>query len=55
VTCTPTPRPADRERRSQLRGLLWLALVLAAASLLRTALHGELHHLLLTPHWWRIW
>ncbi len=34
----------------QVRGLLWLALAVLAASLLRAALHHAFG-----PGWWRLW
>lgn len=43
-------RPQDRERRMQVRGLLVLALLVLAVSLLRAVLHHEFG-----PGWWRLW
>ncbi|MHB1022279.1 MAG: hypothetical protein ACYC46_08525 [Acidobacteriaceae bacterium] len=43
-------QPKNRERRRQVRGLLLLALLVLAASLLRAVLHHEFG-----PGWWRLW
>lgn len=51
---TPDRNPAalaeQRERRSQVRGLLWLALIVIAASILRFGIDR-----VFTTGWWRLW
>ena len=42
--------PQPRERRMQVRGLLWLAAIVLAATLFRAA-----HHHLFAHDWWRLW
>lgn len=39
-----------RERRAQLRALLWLALLVIAGSILRAGVHR-----VFTLRWWRLW
>ena len=43
-------RAEARERRSQLRALLWLALLVIAGSILRAGVHRVFTH-----GWWRLW
>jgi hypothetical protein len=53
----PRPKPAtpeQTERRSQIRGLLYLALAAIAFSILRATLHGGLHAVF-NRGWWRLW
>lgn len=38
------------ERRRQLRGLLWLAVLILAASVARAGVQN-----VLSPGWWRLW
>jgi hypothetical protein len=49
---TSTPRHSRRleERRIQVRGLLWLALIVIALSIARAGLHTAFPH-----GWWRLW
>ena len=42
--------PEDVERRSQVRGLLFLALAALAFAILRTGVHR-----VFAPGWWRLW
>lgn len=45
------PEPiAHRQRRQQVRGMLWLAAILLIATLVRAARHH-----MLGPGWWRLW
>jgi hypothetical protein len=48
------PTPATRERRAQIRGLLYLALAAIAFSILRATLHSGLHSVF-NRGWWRLW
>lgn len=50
----PEPTPATRERRAQIRGLLYLALAAIAFSILRATLHSGLHAVF-NRGWWRLW
>ena len=50
----PTPTPATRERRAQIRGLLYLALAAIAFAILRATLHGGLRAVF-NRGWWRSW
>ena len=47
---TPAALAETRERRSQARGLLWLALLVIIGSILRFGIHR-----VFTPGWWRLW
>ena len=40
----------QRERRMQVRGLLWLAAGVVVFSVLRAGVHR-----VFTPGWWRLW
>ncbi len=40
----------QRERRQQVRGMLWLAALLAVAS----AARASMHHIF-NAGWWRLW
>ena len=47
----PTPdHPSNHERRAQIRGLLYLALLAIAFSILRAGIHN-----VFTKGWWRLW
>jgi hypothetical protein len=48
------PSAIARERRAQIRGLLYLALTAIAFSILRATLHGGLHAVF-NRGWWRLW
>jgi hypothetical protein len=43
-------RNEARERRRQVRGLMWLALAAIVFAILRAGVHR-----VFTPGWWRIW
>jgi len=43
-------RNEARERRSQVRGLVWLALAAIVFAILRAGVHR-----VFTPGWWRLW
>jgi hypothetical protein len=42
--------PQKQERRMQVRGLLWLALLVILLSIARAGLHTAFPH-----GWWRLW
>jgi hypothetical protein len=43
-------RNEARERRSQVRGLVWLALAVIVFAILRAGMHR-----VFAPGWWRLW
>jgi hypothetical protein len=43
-------RNEARERRAQVRGLVWLALAAIVFAILRAGVHR-----VFTPGWWRLW
>jgi hypothetical protein len=47
---TPAALAETRERRSQVRALLWLALLVIFGSILRFGVHRVFTH-----GWWRLW
>lgn len=52
-TASPDKRHSlaeERERRLQVRGLLWLAFLVIIGSILRFGVHR-----VFTPGWWRLW
>ncbi|MGD0798921.1 MAG: hypothetical protein ABR910_14485 [Acidobacteriaceae bacterium] len=52
---SPTPdTPSTSERRAQIRGLLYLALLAIAFSILRAIFHSGLHSVF-NRGWWRLW
>jgi len=46
----PPPERIAAQRRMQVRGLLWLALLVIVFSVMRAGLHNAFPH-----SWWRLW